>query len=113
MKTNTTATLHSFKITNIRQLDSDWNEVEREAPVTHHHLNKVLLETIIGEDVRHFEDFWTGDESIDVNIFDNSVYGDPEKLEGYSGTVYAVLTDDEGNTSQGGCIASFDIELNA
>jgi hypothetical protein len=103
--------LQSFKITNIRQLDENWQETEAENPVTRQQLAKVLSETILGVDIEQFEDHWAGDLQIDINIFDNSIYGDSQKRDGYGGSVYEVLTDAEGVTSQGRQIADFDIEL--
>jgi hypothetical protein len=104
-------TLKGFKITNIRQLDENWQETESENPVTRQEIAQILASTVLGSPWCEFEDTWTGNLKYDINIFDSTVYGGRDTVTGYAGSVYEVLTDDEGGTSQGRQVADFDIEL--
>jgi hypothetical protein len=104
-------TLQSFKITNIRQLDENWQETQSENPVTRQEIAQILVNTVLGMPICEFADTWTGDLNYDINVYDSTIYGDRETSSGYAGAVYEVLTDSEGVTSQGRQIADFDIEL--
>ena len=85
--TQTQKTVQSFKITGFESTNES---------VTRASVAKLLAHDILGVDIGQFEDYWAGDESIDMQIFESP-----------AGQHSAVIWDYDHLVSYG----SFDIEL--